>query len=204
MVKSVRYLKHQVIARQLQLRVNSPRERQREEIKIETHSCSSNLILSYSGVMPQQIHPILKVLRNTSALSKLDLSGNLLDDDAVAELVHGIVTSQPPVRLEDLDLSNNPALTWRCTEAVSILLGSRDDEAMERLKIPLKTTAKKLYDTLKVLNLSCNRMGDKGISQLFDSLRMNTSLQVLQESYTMCYRSNCSFLAVEQRTYVLP
>lgn len=180
-VKSVKHRRDQVTAKQLHNRVNSPLMRREQNVMAETQLCHSNLILSHSGVTPQQIQPILRVLRLASTLRKLDLSGNLLDDDAVAELVHALITAQPPVRLEDLDLSHNPALTWRCTEAVSILLGSRDDEAMARLKIPLKTTSKKFCEGLKRLGLSCDRIGDKGISQLFDSLRMNATLQVTQD-----------------------
>lgn len=171
---------------QLQRRASSPNRVSQRASSPEKPSESSCLDLAHSGVTPDQVPAVLKVVTLTPTLKTLNLSGNLLNDDAVTELVHALLKSTPPCGLELLDLSNNPALTWRCAEGLSVLLGNADDEALTRLGFSGKAAFRKVTEGLKCLKLESLGLGDKGVRQMVGALRRNSSLKVCA-----CIRESC-------------
>lgn len=171
---------------QLQRRANSPNRLSRRPFSPDAQPDPPNLDLAHSGVTPDQVPAVLKVVTLTPALKKLNLSGNLLNDDAVTELVHALLKSTPQCGLELLDLSNNPALTWRCAEGLSVLLGDADEEALTRLGFSGKAAFRKVTEVLKFLRLESLGLGDKGVRQLVGALRRNSSLKVRTFSRETC------------------
>ncbi|GMH36622.1 hypothetical protein BSKO_04495 [Bryopsis sp. KO-2023] len=177
--QAISQLKIQVLVGQLQRRAALPRAVSREGPCQPDTKNQTTLPLSNSGVMPEQLPAVIETLLITPNLSTLDLSGNLLTDDSVTDLIHSLLSSTQGSKLEELNLSHNAALTWRCVDGISILLGSGDDEALGRIRVLSKSPSKRAAEGLKRLKLECVNLGDKGARKLAEPLRTNVSLKEL-------------------------
>eukprot|EP00899_Mesostigma_viride_P007170 jgi/Mesvir1/16454/Mv12094-RA.1 len=164
-----------------------------------TASCLSSLTLHYGmaqvgmdydrslfGMKLSDCRYLAKALERTETLTKLDLSGNLLDDDKTRMVASGLLDNSS---VTDLDLSHNKVAD-RGVRALAKVLDSRSVIAFLDLKDNQIHTegahalarALKSNVTLLSLNLRLNRVGDEGARVICDVLRANRTLQRLNIS----------------------
>jgi Ran GTPase-activating protein (RanGAP) involved in mRNA processing and transport len=146
------------------------------------------------------LHLFGKGLSNRSRLRRLYLSDNAITDSSLHHIGAALSQEVPP-RLEQLDLSwnaiGNPGVNF-LTEALqrnsslrtlnlSGNIGINDESALFLLS--------ERISCLTSLNLSCNRMGDKGLKLMCRLLCNNDNLQEIDLSHNCLSRRSFGIIA---------
>lgn len=117
-------------------------------------------------------------LKTNTSLQILDLTGNGMDDEAVAEIAAGLAHDETNVEFVSLDFNtfgdDGVAALSQINSSVTELhlFGNRvSDIGADHLADALRANL-----TLQSLILSCNRIGDRGAVALAQALTVNTTL----------------------------
>ncbi|KAG2432898.1 hypothetical protein HXX76_008629 [Chlamydomonas incerta] len=160
---------------------------------------NSTLQWSNRGISTQKMLLLREVLSQSPRLVRLCLGGNKLCNEDVMELM--LLLSEPAApRVTELDLEQNTHLSWRCALPLAMALGMASDAtsavaadwaavaaampagsaagpASVVLPASVPTAREKIRRLpLQRLGLSGVKLGDKGVAQLAEGLRANSSL----------------------------
>eukprot|EP00879_Flechtneria_rotunda_P005641 GHRR01005940.1.p1 GENE.GHRR01005940.1~~GHRR01005940.1.p1 ORF type:complete len:880 (+),score=289.87 GHRR01005940.1:295-2934(+) len=160
------------------------------------------LQLSHIGLSPNQLDKVTEALKAAPQVQRLDLSGNMLTDASIGDLVTLLVSSPDAAHVTGLDLSDNQLLTCCCCGALRDLLVTQGAASSGTIIQPaakhavgmaaarlccsgaaLNSNATNLSVSsglvLTSLSLEGLNLGDKGARELAAALRDNQHLQVL-------------------------
>ncbi|KAG2448830.1 hypothetical protein HYH02_006181, partial [Chlamydomonas schloesseri] len=161
---------------------------------------NSTLQWSNRGISTQKMPLLREVLSQSPRLVRLCLAGNKLSNEDVMELM--LMLSEPSApRVTELDLEQNTHLSWRCALPLALALGMSTDASSavaadwaavaaalpaagssaspSSVVLPsaLPSAQEKIRRLpLQRLGLSGVKLGDKGVAQLAEGLRANSSL----------------------------
>ncbi|KAJ1733335.1 hypothetical protein LPJ61_001611 [Coemansia biformis] len=157
---------------------------------LETQPHLQTLSLRENVIGPKGTSRLVSALaRGCHGLKSLDLSGNLLRSQGAQLLSQYLATSGR--RLESLDISSNE-ISLAGAQDLSSMLGSRPDLSLKLLNISTNKVGANGCEplgrmlaqntTLEHLALARNNIFDNGCRLLFEGLARNTSLRILDVS----------------------